>query len=172
MEKYDTLKYYNENAEAYCEATKNGNCILDLGCGSGRDSKYFLAHGYTVRAIDGSEKLCELASEYIGQKVDYMKFDELSDVETYDGIWACASILHVEREDLPNILRKMITALKEGDREVVQDGKYYNYINKEILEAMLREVDPDSQIVEYYENSTVANVNRPPATWGSYLIKK
>ena len=188
MEKYDTLKYYNENAEAYCEATKNGNMeeaynrflvllpdkayILDFGCGSGRDSKYFLAHGYTVRAIDGSEKLCELASEYIGQKVDYMKFDELSDVETYDGIWACASILHVEREDLPNILRKMITALKEGDREVVQDGKYYNYINKEILEAMLREVDPDSQIVEYYENSTVANVNRPPATWGSYLIKK
>ena len=198
MEKYDTLKYYNENAEAYCEATKNGNMeeaynrflvllpdkayILDFGCGSGRDSKYFLAHGYTVRAIDGSEKLCELASEYIGQKVDYMKFDELSDVETYDGIWACASILHVEREDLPNILRKMITALKEGgviytsfkkgDQEVVQDGKYYNYINKEILEAMLREVDPDSQIVEYYENSTVANVNRPPATWGSYLIKK
>ena len=83
MEKYDTLKYYNQNAEKYCEQTKNGDMteaynrfllllpdrayILDFGCGSGRDSKYFLEKGYTVRAIDGSEKLCELASDYIGQ---------------------------------------------------------------------------------------------------------
>ena len=198
MEKYDTLKYYNENAEAYCEATKNGNMeeaynrflvllpdkayILDFGCGSGRDSKYFLAHGYTVRAIDGSEKLCELASEYIGQKVDYMKFDELSDVETYDGIWACSSILHVERENLPDILKKMIRALKDngviytcfkiGDTEVVQDGKYYNYMTREILEDMLRQIDLDSEVVDYYESGTAKNVDRPTATWGNYLIKK
>ena len=67
-----------------------------------------------------------------------MKFDELSEESKYDGIWACSSILHVERENLPDILRKMIKALKEdgviytcfkiGNQEIVQDGKYYNYI--------------------------------------------
>lgn len=198
MKKYDTLKYYNENAKKYCEATKNGDMtgvysrflcflpdnayILDFGCGSGRDSKYFLEKGYTVKAIDGSEKLCELASDYIGQKVECMKFNELSSVSLYDGIWACSSILHVERENLPDILRKMIKALKDdgviytcfkiGDAEIIQDGKYYNYINKDILEDMLKEVDPNSQIVDYFESGAYANVNRPTATWGNYLIKK
>lgn len=198
MEKYDTLKYYNENAKQYCEATKNGDMtgvygrflcflpdkayILDFGCGSGRDSKYFLEHGYTVKAIDGSEKLCHLASEYIGQEVECMKFDELSDEKTYDGIWACSSILHVERENLPDILKKMIRALKDngviytcfkiGDTEVVQDGKYYNYMTREILEDMLKEVDPASRIVDYFENGTCSNINRPTAAWGNYLIRK
>ena len=198
MEEYDTLKYYNDNAEKFYEQTKNGDMtesynrflvmlpdkayILDFGCGSGRDSKYFLEKGYIVRAIDGSERLCELASEYIGQKVDCMKFDELSDESKYDGIWACASILHVERENLPDILRRMIKALKEGgviftsfklgDKEIVQDGKYYNYITRSILEDMLRQVDSNSEIVDYYESGTCKNVDRPTATWGSYLIKK
>ena len=198
MEEYDTLKYYNDNAEKYCEATKNGDMseeysrfmvflpdkayILDFGCGSGRDSKFFLEKGYTVRAIDGSEKLCELASQYIGQKVDCMKFDELNDESKYDGIWACASILHVERENLPDILRKMIKALKEdgviftsfkiGNKQVVQDGKYYNYITKEMLEELLRQIDPDTKIVGYHESGTCKNVDRPTAMWGSYLIKK
>lgn len=198
MEKYDTLKYYNENAKKYYEQTKNGDMtelynrfmallpdkayILDFGCGSGRDSKYFLEKGYTVKAIDGSEKLCELASDYIGQKVECMNFDELSDESKYDGIWACSSILHVERDNLPDILRKMIKALKEngviytcfkiGNKEIIQDGKYYNYITKEILEDILKQIEPTSEIVDYYENETSKNIDRPIATWGSYLIKK
>ena len=56
--------------------------------------------------------------------------------------------------------------------EIIQDGKYYNYINKDILEDMLKEVDPNSQIVDYFESGAYANVNRPTATWGNYLIKK
>ncbi len=198
MEDYDTLKYYNDNAEKFYEQTVNGDMtdaynrflvllpdkayILDFGCGSGRDSKYFLEKGYIVKAIDGSEKLCELASEYIGQKVECMKFDELSDESTYDGIWACSSILHVEREHLPDILRKMIKALKDGgvifasfklgDKEIIQDGKYYNYITKEILENMLKQIDLESEIIDYQEEITCKNVNRPTATWGSFLIKK
>ena len=193
MENYDTLKFYNENAEKYCEQTINGDMteaynsfmvflpdkayILDFGCGSGRDSKFFIEKGYTVRAIDGSKELCKLASKYIGQKVD-----ELNDESMYDGIWACSSILHVEREQLPDILRKMIRAIKEdgviyasfkiGDKEIVQDGKYYNYITKEVFEDMLMRIDPSSKIVEYYETGTCKDVNRPTAAWGNYLIKK
>ena len=82
MEKeYNTLEFYNQNAKLYCEQTINGNLeenykrfltrlskgayILDFGCGSGRDSKYFLDNGYKVKAIDGSIEMCKLASKYI-----------------------------------------------------------------------------------------------------------
>ena len=128
MEDYNTLEYYNKNAKKYFEQTIVGNLqenydkflkevpnnsyILDFGCGSGRDSKYFIDNGYKVKAIDGSVEMCKLASEYINQKVECMKFEELEDIDIYDGIWACSSILHVEKEKLPSILNKMINALK------------------------------------------------------------
>ncbi len=127
-DKYDTLKYYNDNAQTYFEQTKNAELaklydrflkplpsdayILDFGCGSGRDSKYFLDKGYRVDAIDGSTEMCELASEYIKQEVLCKDFEELNEANKYDGIWTCSSILHIEKENLPNILIKMINALK------------------------------------------------------------
>lgn len=125
---YHTLDYYNENAKIYFEQTieadldenyerflnkiSKGAYLLDFGCGSGRDSKYFLEKGYQVKAIDGSEEMCKLASKCIGKEVECMKFDQLNEENTYDAIWACSSILHVEKEKLPKILDKMIKALK------------------------------------------------------------
>ena len=116
QDNYNTLEYYNKNAKQYCEETLVGNFqenydkflkeipinsyILDFGCGSGRDSKYFINHGYRVKAIDGSIEMCKLASAYINQEVECMTFQELSDINTYDGIWACSSILHIEKEEL------------------------------------------------------------------------
>lgn len=69
--------------------------ILDFGCGAGRDSKYFMEHGYKIKAVDGSIEMCKLASCYIGQDVSCLKFDELKDFGCYDAIWACSSVLHV-----------------------------------------------------------------------------
>ena len=92
----NTLKYYNENAKSFIEGTVNvnfvkiqnvflqllpsGGLILDFGCGSGRDTKYFLEHGYKVDAIDGSIELCKLASKYTGINVKHMLFQELAEV--------------------------------------------------------------------------------------------
>ncbi len=125
-----TLNYYAENAADFAAGTVNvdfssiqkrfltrlqpGTSILDFGCGSGRDTKAFLAWGYRVTAIDGSQELCAIASANTGLPVRQMLFDELNDVEAYDGIWACASILHVPSAELPDIFRRMITALKPG----------------------------------------------------------
>ena len=69
--------------------------ILDFGCGSGRDTKAFLDAGFRVDATDGSAELCALASSYTGIRVRQMLFNELDAVDQYDGIWACASILHL-----------------------------------------------------------------------------
>lgn len=125
-----TLNYYNQNAARFCQNTisveftatqrrflsylSSAAHILDFGCGSGRDTKAFLDQGYQVEAIDGSEELCKLASRYTGIQVRHMLFQELSAVSEYDGIWACSSILHLTRDELLDVMRKMVTALKPG----------------------------------------------------------
>lgn len=118
-----TLKYYNQNADQFVQGTLSvdfkqtqdrflaklpaGAYSLDFGCGSGRDTKYFLENGYQVDAADGSEELCKIASDYTGIKVKQMLFEELCDVDKYDGIWACSSILHLSKDTL--VLQFLIT---------------------------------------------------------------
>ena len=100
----NTLQYYNQNATKFIENTKSvefhsvqdkflsylsdGSYILDFGCGSGRDSKYFLEKGYRVDAVDGSEEICKITREYVKIEVKTMLFSELSFVNKYEGIWA------------------------------------------------------------------------------------
>ena len=123
-----TIDYYNTNAKQFAETTAfvkfhnmqrkfleklpKGSVILDFGCGSGRDTKYFMEQGYRVEAIDGSVELCRLASEYTGIEVKHMYFQELSELDKYDGIWACSSILHLPVGELEDVLKKMEAALK------------------------------------------------------------
>ena len=124
-----TLDYYNQNAKEFVAGTVavdfneiqnrfieklSGKNVLDFGCGSGRDTKYFLQAGLHVTAIDGSEEMCRCASEYTGIKVQHMLFQELSEKNTYDGIWACASILHLSKEDLHQVILKTADALRTG----------------------------------------------------------
>ena len=124
----NNIEYYNKNAEAFFEGTvkadmslwrdkferyvTSGGRILDAGCGSGRDSKAFIQHGYSVVAFDASREMCKAASELIGQEVWQMKFDEISFDEEFDGIWACASLLHVSYEKLPDVMNKLYKALR------------------------------------------------------------
>ena len=117
-----TLEYYNKKAYEFVNNTVSVNftdthnlflkylpengCILDFGCGSGRDTKYFKDKGYKIEAIDGSEELCQIASEYSGIKVECMLFQDLNENDQYDGIWACASILHLSKTEMKDVLKK------------------------------------------------------------------
>ena len=176
-EKYNTLEYYNKNAKTYCDQTLVGNLqenynkflehlqpnayILDFGCGSGRDSKYFLDNGYKVKAIDGSIEMCKLASKYINQEVTCMKFEDLNDINAYDGIWACSSILHIEKENLSDILIKMISSLKVngiiytsfkiGTGYAIKEGKYYNYLTKDEMIQILNKTSKSDKLIDYFE---------------------
>ena len=125
-----TINYYNKYTKSFIQTTRSvdftniqnkflsylpsGAFILDFGCGSGRDTKYFLKRNYNVSAIDGSEEICKEASKYTGIKVKQMLFEELNDQNIYDGIWACASILHLSKSDLFLVFHKMNKALKEN----------------------------------------------------------
>lgn len=86
--------------------------ILDAGCGSGRDSRAFLERGYHVTAFDASSALAELATAHSGLPVQVLRFAELDWRACFDGIWACASLLHVPLEALPDVLRRLALALK------------------------------------------------------------
>lgn len=166
MKLTQTLNYYNENAKEFTASTINvdftsvqdkflnklssSSSILDFGCGAGRDTKYFLEKGYIVEAIDGSEELCKLASEYTGIQVKHMLFHELRDVEKYDGIWACSSILHLPYEELVEVMKKMKVALKDtgiiytsfkyGNFEGVRNGRFFIDMTEESLEKLLQDV--------------------------------
>ena len=130
MQNNSTIDYYNNNAGEFYNNTvnvefatiqkqflsrlKKNSYILDFGCGSGRDTKYFMEHGYRVDAIDGSVELCRLASQYTGLQVKNMSFQELAEADKYDGIWACASILHLTVDELADVMQKMADALKKN----------------------------------------------------------
>lgn len=199
MSKNETLKYYDENASKYCEQTINtdmseaytrfiafltdGACILDFGCGSGRDSKYFLSKGYKVTAIDGSSEMCKLTSNYIGQKVNCMDFSELSDKSLYDGIWVCSSIVHVEKEKLPDILNKIVdslkvggiiyTCFKNGSGFEIKEGKYYNYMTPEEFIGVLKEFVPNAELIDSYSNETYkGTVGKSSSNWINFLVKR
>ena len=195
-EQYNTLKFYNDNAKEYFEQTIIGDLelnyktflnhlsenayILDFGCGSGRDSKYFIEKGYKVRAIDGSYKMCEIASKYINQKVDCIEFKNFKEDNVYDAIWACATILHIEEENLPDILTRMINALKnegiiyfsfkKGHGTEIVDGRFFNYMTKDKFDSILSNVGLDYEIKEYFES--ISSTKRPEkCTWINFVIK-
>jgi len=88
--------------------------ILDAGCGTGRDSKYFLSRGHIVVAFDSSTAKCELARKNAGINVKRMRFQDVSFENEFDGIWACASLLHVPSSELTGVMTKLKTALRDG----------------------------------------------------------
>ena len=159
-----TLDYYNKNAKKFITGTISvdfgivqnrfldklhpGAKILDYGCGSGRDTKYFLEHGYRVDAIDGSAELCALASEYTGIPVKCQLFQELDASEVYDGIWACSSLLHLSYGELDEVLYRIEKALKPqgilymsfkyGVFEGERNGRYFLDLTEEKLEQLLK----------------------------------
>ena len=160
-----TLEYYQKNADLFVEGTVSVDMhdaqmrflrmllphayILDFGCGSGRDAKAFLDQGYQVDAVDGSPELCCMASELIGKPVKQMLFDDLSVSNQYDGIWACASILHLPRRNLVDVLPKISNALKTdgvlyasfkyGSYEGMRDGRYFTDFTEESLGNLMDE---------------------------------
>lgn len=127
-----TIAYYNKNAKAFCDNTFHADMsicrnrflsllpkdrdknitILDAGCGSGRDSLCFMKQGFLVEAFDASEAICRIAEQNLGQEVTCMSFEDISYIERFDGIWACASLLHVSRRNLPAVLHRLYRALK------------------------------------------------------------
>ena len=138
-----TLQYYNDNAKKYFDDTvnanmsyfrgkflsylKDGGTILDLGCGAGRDSKAFKEAGYKVVAIDGSRELCKMATKLIGQDVKCITFEDFEPKERYDGIWACSSLLHIPKDEIKKVIKKLLPYMNDNCI-LYMSYKYGDYI--------------------------------------------
>jgi len=100
--------------DLFLKHVPDGGYILDLGCGSGRDSKYFLEKGYKVEAVDGSPVLCEKASKLIGQPVRQLLFQDFDYTKQFDAVWASASLLHIPKENILLMFDKINASLKQN----------------------------------------------------------
>ena len=191
-----TIEYYNQNADQFVQDTlsvnfiatqerflkkiPSGSRILDFGCGSGRDTKYFLEKGYQVTATDGSEEICRLASVFTGIEVKKMLFQELNASAEYDGIWACSSILHLSKSELLPALRKMCVALKDhgviytsfkyGSFEGKRNGRYFTDFTESSFQNFIDEI-PELSI----ENCWITGDARPgrgEEKWLNLILRK
>lgn len=191
-----TIDYYNLNAENFIESTQNvdmhqaqdrflrlldeNSSILDFGCGSGRDTKYFLNKGCRVTATDGSAELCRRASDFTGIEVKEMLFQELDDMGTYDGIWACSSILHLPKLELLPVICKMYMALKDSgviytsfkysDFEGVRNGRYFTDFTEDSFKEFIAEI-PELTIEDYWITSDV-RPGRGEERWLNLILRK
>lgn len=125
-----------------------GQCILDAGCGSGRDALAFQRLGYSVEAFDASPALASKASQLLKQPVEVLTFEQFSAPPSFAGIWACASLLHVPAADLPDTFSRLWAALlpggvlycsfKYGDAERAKDGRHFTDANEERMQLWTR----------------------------------
>ncbi|HFZ8994413.1 TPA: class I SAM-dependent methyltransferase [Citrobacter freundii] len=190
-----TLEYYQRHAQSFFNSTVNvdmtslylpflehipaGGRILDAGCGSGRDSKFFLQKGYRTDAFDASGEMVSLASQHTGIAITQMTFNEISAVEYYDGIWCCASLLHVTANALPDVMSKLARALKAGgvwyvsfkygETERVKEGRHFTDLNEQRLHQLLAPLENIRLI-----NSWKTSDKRPDRdeVWLNALLRK
>lgn len=149
-----TLAFYESHGEQYHRSTAHldmqalygpflrelppGASILDAGCGSGRDTRAFAERGYRVTALDASPTIVQLAAAFTGQPCTVLSFQEMAFRDACDGIWACASLLHVPKREMPDVMNRFLQALRpggvlyislqEGEGEgIAEDGRFFNY---------------------------------------------
>ena len=170
-----SIGFYEDNAEWFfgrtvnvdMSATQNrflgylnpGAAVLDAGCGSGRDAKVFKDLGFNVTAMEAAPSLAALAQAHIGSPVEVKTFDQITWRDRFDGVWACASLLHVPAEDLPVVLGKLHDALvpggilwasfKLGTEERIDGDRLFTDFDEARMRALLAKVSGFS-LIELY----------------------
>lgn len=158
-----TINYYQNHAQRFFADTINvdmaslyapfiahlppGARVLDAGCGSGRDARAFAEMGYQVEAFDASSEMVRLATQHSGLAVKQMTFSDVDATDRYDGIWCCASLLHVEAYALPQAMRTLAQALKPGgiwyvsfkygEQEREKEGRHFSDFTESTLTALV-----------------------------------
>ena len=192
-----TISYYDAHAAEYCAATLAADMselyapflseieprgrILDAGCGSGRDSMAFMKKGYQVVSIDASEEMVTATSKLTGQPALLMPFDQISFKAEFDGIWACASLLHIPRSNLNVVLKRLTNALKpsgtcyvsfkHGDSERIEDGRYFNDLNETLFQRVLGE-EARLELLQLWLTNDVRRAHQRKQRWLNALVRR
>ena len=195
--KNNTLDFYNNNSKSYIENTlsvdmshlykdflkyipKDGH-ILDLGCGSGRDSLEFIKKGYNITAVDGSKELAIATSKIIGKEVICSRFEDLQLTETFDGIWACASLLHVNKNYIVDVIKNISSNLrtngvfymsfKYGENEYIDEKeRYFNCYTEKTFNELINKIK-NLKVEKIYKTTDILP-GRGDITWLNILCIK
>jgi SAM-dependent methyltransferase len=191
-----TLEYYAKNARDFFDSTFDKKMdeiyqkflpclpenaqLLDAGCGSGRDSRYFLSLGFRVDAFDASTEMAALATAYIGQEVKCLDFDQIEQTEMYDAIWAAASLLHLPYSQLPKTLKILSQALKDdgifyasfkyGEEEYTKEGRHFTPLNEKKVLTLFEKLDT-LQLQSVWLSDDVRQ-ERKGEIWLNFIAKK
>lgn len=194
-----TIIYYNANAEAFIDGTLSvdvshlysefeshlpqGAKVLDVGCGSGRDLKHFVAHGYQSTGLEPSSELAAFAEKHSGQQVicaTVQEIDGVDWVERFDGIWCCASLLHIPKDELGVVFQKLARFLKSGgviyvsfkygDQEVERNGRFFTDLTEELLVGYVVQC-PELTIEKTWLTGDV-RPGRESEQWLNAILKK
>ncbi len=192
----DSIDYYNKYAVKFFEDTvdqdmspiikkflanmEEGATILDMGCGSGRDSLYMYELGYDVTALDASAEMCRLAEVHTGLEILQMKYEDMEFDDVFDGIWACGAMIHIPKDEMPAILKKTAAALKEqgilylsvrqGNFEGFRGERYFSdYTDTEIRDLL---EDTGKFTVEKLWVTADVRSSHPDTLWVNLLARK
>ncbi len=192
----DSPNYYCKNADTFIQNTFNVDMtslydhflpllpekahILDAGCGSGRDSMEFRKKGFKVTACDASPTLAKWVTEQLAIPVEVIEFQAFEWHNQFDGIWACASLLHVPNSELPLVISRLSRALKPqgviylsfkyGQGERFQAGRHFTDLNEAGLEALL-ETAPELSLQHRWVTEDI-RPERQSEQWLNALVRK
>lgn len=189
-------EYYEINAKRYAEQTFSADMseqykrffpllreqarILDVGSGSGRDACYFQKKGYQVTALEPSKNLCrEIRKVFSGEIV-------CSDIQNYrpdqrfDGIWACASFLHLQEREVLSFFEKINLYLNDngivylsGKNGIATgeaaDGRYFLEFTEQLVEEILS-VNRHINLKELWYTEDVSG--RKGFQWMNIILKR
>ena len=138
----NTKNLYPAGIDTFMRLVEKGGRILDMGCGWGKDAKILVQAGFSVLGIDLSPEMIMAAKNYAPEvKFQIMDIENMDvSVADYDGVWANASLLHISKEKIKLVLRKIneilkddgifYLSLKQGEGEVVKRDQRYGTVDK------------------------------------------
>lgn len=192
----DSIEYYDKYAAVYFDNTVDLDMsgilddfleklplnadVLDLGCGSGRDSLYLEKAGCYVTPLDGSEEMCKLAEIHTGKEVLNIRFEQIDFDEVFDGIWACASLLHVQESDMADVIRRVMISLKKkgilymsfkyGDISGYRSERYFNCFTEQSMIRLLQQC-PELEIIRIWTTEDIRK-NHENKTWLNVMARR
>jgi len=189
------IKYYDQHASEYFLKTSKvdmsvirnefmalipkGGTILDAGCGPGWDSSAFLEHGFQVEAFDASNSMVKIAKENTGISVRNMYFQEMDYENIFDGVWANASLLHIEQDEFIPVFKKISISLKQGglffasfkygQGTLFEYGRWFTLMNEIELMGIIKSF-PELNLLRIWKSDDVGK--RKNLEWLNFIIQK
>jgi len=192
----ETIEYYNKNSQRYISSTldlnmdslykpflellKPGARILDAGCGPGRDVRIFHSKGFDVVGFDASEEMVKKAREVTGIPIYHLEFSEMDFDNEFDAIWACASLLHIPKNNIQEIVKLFSKALRKngvfymsykyGDNEEIRNGRLFSNYNEDAITSLISSFS-EFTILSLWKTIDI-RPNRDDEIWINVLLRK